>query len=122
MHKRHVFHRTRGGRARWKSAPETLHTLNNHGDHVEHHDGHGTPPLAVVLALLRRLAFVVDQPQPRCGAVCQTVWAKLGRQRLLGERRRALCDDEALASMRPLCEALWSGVKTSSPLVTIHAS
>ena len=122
VHQRHVFHRMRGGRARWKIDQETFHTLKHPGDHFEHHDGHGTQHLAVVLAMLLMLAFLVDQTQQRCGALCQTVWAKLGRKRLLWERMSALFDDDALASMRQRCEALWYGFKKSSPIVTRDAS
>jgi hypothetical protein len=54
--------------------------------------------------------------------VFQTVGAKLGSKRLLGERMRAWFDDEALASMRQRFEALWDGFKKASPLVTRDAS
>jgi hypothetical protein len=112
----------RGGRARWKIDNETCNTLQNQGDHFAHTDGHGTQNLSVVCALLMRLAFVVDQAQQLCCALFQAGWAKLGSKRLLWERMRALCDDEACASRRQLCEALWHGVKKSSPLVTLDAS
>jgi hypothetical protein len=112
----------RGGRARWKLDNETFKTRNNQGDHFEHHDGHGEPHLSVGLAMVMRLAFLVDQTQPRCCALLQAVGAKLGSQRLLWERMRAWLYDEALASMRQLFAALWYGVKTSSPLVTMDAS
>ena len=104
---RHVDRLMRGGRARWKIAHETGKTLTHQGDNVEHHDGHGEPHRSVVLAMVMRLAFVVDQTPQRCGAWFQAVWAKLGRKRRLWERRRAWFDDDALASRRQLCEALW---------------
>jgi hypothetical protein len=88
---RHGYRLMRGGRARGKMEHETCKTLNNHGDHCEHHDGHGQPHLAVVLAMRMRLAFWVEQTQQRCGALLQAVWTKLGSKRLLWERRRALC-------------------------------
>jgi hypothetical protein len=90
VRKRTVSQRMRGGRARWTSDNEPCNTLQNQGSHFEHNDGHGEQHLAVVLALLRRLAFWVDQAQQRCCALCQAVWAKLGSQRLWWERRRAL--------------------------------
>jgi hypothetical protein len=112
----------RGGRARWKIEHETFKTLKNQGDNFEHHDGHGEPHLSVVLAMVMRLAFLVDQTQQLCCALFQAVWAKLGSKRLLWERMRALFDDYALASMRQLFEALWYGFKKSSPLVTMDSS
>jgi hypothetical protein len=72
--------------------------------------------------MLMLLAFVVDQTQQRCCALLQAVWAKLGSQRLLGERMRALFDDYALASMRQLFEALLEGCKKSRPLIGLDAS
>ena len=70
-----------------------FHTLQNHGDHCEPHDGHGTTQLSGVLALRLLWACWVDQPQPLCGALCQAVWSTLGSKRLRWERRRALLDD-----------------------------
>jgi len=119
---RPVSHRRRGGRARWKSATATCQTRHNQGEHCEHHSGHGAPHRSVGCAVLRMLACWVDQTQQRCGAVCQAVWAKLGSTRLLGERRRALLSDEALASLRQRCDALLDGVKKSRPMVAIDAA
>ncbi len=99
----------RGGRARWKMAHETYNTLKNQGDNFEHTYGHGEQNLSVVFAMLMLLAFVVDQTQQRCCALCQAVWATLGRNRLLWERMRAVFYDYALESMRPLLEALLYG-------------
>jgi len=112
----------RGGRARWKSAHEPCTTLPNQGDNFAHNDGHGEQHLSVVLAMLMMLAFLVDQTQQRCGAVCQAVWAKLGSKRMLWERMRALLYADAFASMRPLCAALLSGFKKSAPIVVLDAS
>jgi hypothetical protein len=119
---RNVYHLMRGGRARWKIANETCNTLKNQGYHFEHNYGHGTQHLAVVLAILMLLAFLVDQAQQLCCALFQAVWAKLGSKRLLWERMRALFYDYAFASMRQLFEALWYGFKKSSPLVTLDSS
>jgi hypothetical protein len=119
---RHGFHRRRGGRARWKMDHEPCHTLQNQGDHCAPHDGHGEQPLSVVLALLRRLAFWVDQAPQRCCALCQAVWAQLGSKRLRWERRRARLYDDAFASRRQLGAALWYGCQKASPRVTLDAS
>jgi hypothetical protein len=119
---RNVYRLMRGGRARWKIDHETVKTLKNQGYNFEHHDGHGEQHLSVVLAMVMRLAFLVDQTQQLCCALLQAVWAKLGSQRLLWERLRAWLYDDALASMRQLFEALWYGFKKSSPLVTLDSS
>jgi hypothetical protein len=74
-------------------AHETFTPLKHQGYHCEPTDGHGTPPLAVVFALLMRRAFLVDQTQQRGCALFQTVWAKLGRQRMLWARMSALLYD-----------------------------
>jgi len=119
---RHGVHLMRGGRARWKIENDTFKTLQNQGDHVAHHDGHGEPHLSVVLTMLMMLACLVDQTPQLCGALLQAVWAKLGSKRLLWERMSALFDDDALASMRQLFEARLSGVQKSSPLVPLDSS
>jgi hypothetical protein len=87
---RNVYALMRGGRARWKIANETFNTLKNQGYHLEHNDGHGEQHLSVVFATLMMLAFLVDQTQQRCCALCRAVWTKLGSKRLLWERMRAL--------------------------------
>src|SRR2546422_2203203 len=110
VRKRNVYHLMRGGRARWKIENETFNTLKNQGYHFEHNYGHGEQHLSVVFAMLMMLAFLVDQTQQLCCALFQAVWAKLGSQRLLWERMRALFYTYALASMRPLFEALLYGL------------
>src|SRR5882672_5919040 len=119
---RNVYHLMRGGRARWKIENETFNTLKNQGYNFEHNYGHGEQHLSVVFAMLMMLAFLLAQTQQLCCALCQAVWAKLGSKRLLWERMRALFYDYALASMRPLFEALLYGFKKSSPLVTLDSS
>jgi hypothetical protein len=119
---RNVYHLMRGGRARWKMANATLNTLKNQGSHFEHNYGHGTQHLSVGFAMVMLLALVVDQPQQLCCALCQAVWAKLGSKRLLWERMRALCDDDALESMRQLLETLLYGLKKLHPLLAVDAS
>jgi len=46
----------------------------------------------------------------------------LGRTRLLGERLRALCFDDALESMRQWLAALCDGLKQSAPLLADESS
>jgi len=120
--KRNVYHRMRGGRARWKIENETFNTLKNQGYHFEHNYGHGEDNLSVVFAMLMMLAFLVDQSQQLGCALFQAVWTKLGSKRRLWERMSALFYDYAFASMRQLFEALWYGFKKSSPLVTVDSS
>jgi hypothetical protein len=122
VRRRQVFPLRRGGRARWKMANETLQTLQNQGDTCAHHDGPGPPQLAVVCATVLRLALVVAQTPPLCGALWPAVWAQLGSKRLRWERMRAWFAAEALTAMGPLCAALFSGCTTSRPLVGSDAS
>jgi len=122
VNKRTVFHLMRGGRARWKIENETFNTLKNQGYNFEHNYGHGTQNLSVVFAILMMLAFLVDQTQQRCCALFQAVWAKLGSKRLLWERMRALFYDYALVSMRQLLEALFYGLKKSTPSFAVDSS
>src|SRR5207244_4980829 len=112
----------RGGRARWRIENETFNTLKNQGYHFEHNYGHGYQHLSVVFAVLMMLAFFVDQVQQLCCPLCQAVWAKLGSKRRLWERMRALFYDYALTSMRQLLEALFSGVKKSTPIFAVDSS
>src|SRR5712692_7668876 len=94
---------------------ETCNTLKNQGDNFEHNYGHGQQNLSVVFAALMMLAFLVDQTQQLCCALFQAVWAKLGSKRMLWERIRALFYAYALESMRQLLEALFYGLKKSTP-------
>ena len=119
---RNVSTLRRGGRARGNREQEPCKTLKNQGDHCAHTYGHGAQHLAVLVAMLLLLAFVVDQIPPLCGACCQAVWATLGSKRLVWERRRAWGYDEALASMRQRLEALLYGVQKLNPLLAVDAS
>jgi hypothetical protein len=121
-HTRPGLHLMRGGRARGHIAPEPCPTLKPQGAPWEPPSGPGAPPLSVVLAMLMRLACVLDPAQPRGGAWCQAGGAQLGRTRRLWERWRALCDADAVASRRQRGAALLDGGKTSSPRVTRDAS
>ncbi len=122
VRQRNVSRLMQGGRARGKIENETFHTLKNQGDHCEHNDGHGTQNRSVVFAMLMMLAFVVDQTQEWCCALFQAVWAQLGSKRLLWERMRALCSDEALASMQQLLEALVYGLQKPTPSFALDFS
>jgi hypothetical protein len=122
VNKRNVFRLMRGGRARWKIENDTCNTLKNQGYHFEHNYGHGEQHLSVVFAMLMMLAFVVDQTQQLCCALCQAVWAKLGSKRLLWERMRALFYAYALASMRQLLEALWYGLTKAPPSFALDSA
>jgi hypothetical protein len=120
--KSNVYKLMRGGRARWKIENETFNTLKNQGDNFDHNYGHGEQNLSVVFATLMMLAFLVDQTQQLCCGVFQAVWHQLGSKRMLWERMRALFFDYALESMRQLLEALFYGVKKSSPVLAIDTS
>ncbi len=122
VHKGTVYQLMRGGRARWRIENETFNTLKNQGDHFEHNDGHGYQHLSVVFAVRMLLAFFVEQVQQMCCALFQAVWAKLGSKRRLWERMRALCYDYALESMRHLFEALYDGLKKTSPIFALDSS
>jgi hypothetical protein len=119
---RNVYHLMRGGRARWKIANETCNTLHNQGDNFEHNDGQGTQNLSVVCATLMMLAFLVDQTQQLCCALCRAVWTKMGSQRLVWERMRALCYGYHLESMRELLAALFYGHEKHRPILRIDTS
>jgi hypothetical protein len=122
VHMRNVFHRMRGGRARWKIEHETFNTLKNQGDNFEHNYGHGQQNRSVVFAMRMMLAFLVDQTQQLCCALFQAVWAKLGSKRLLWERMRSLCYPYRLNAMREVFEALFYGCVKSRPIFTIDTS
>jgi hypothetical protein len=117
-----VYRLMQGARARWRIENETFNTLKNQGYHFEHNFGHGYQHLSVVFAQLMMLAFLVDQVQQLCCPLFQAAWAKWGSKRLLWEKMRALFFDYALASMRQLFEALFYGLKKSTPTLAIDSS
>ncbi len=80
----------RAGRSRWQIENETCNTLKNQGYHFEHNYGHGTQNLATVLAVLRFLAFTVDQIQQRCWELFRQVRAGLRTKVKLWESLRSL--------------------------------
>lgn len=79
----------RGARARWKIENETFNTLKNQGYHYEHNFGHGKKHLAVVLAVLMMLAFLVDQVQQRCCPLFRAVLTKVKSKRALWDNMRS---------------------------------
>ena len=122
VHHANVETLMRGGRARGKIENETFNTLKNQGDHFAHNYGHGIQHLSVVLAILRMLAFLVDQTPQLCRALFRAVEKKCGSKRVLWERLRALFFAYALTSMRQLLEALWYGFKQAPPQIALDSS
>ena len=122
VHHANVETLMRGGRARWKIENETFNTLKNQGYHFEHNYGHGTQQLSVVLAVLRMLAFLVDQTPQLCCALFRAVEKKCGSKRGLWERLRALFFAYALTSMRQLLEALFYGLQKAAPQFALDSS
>ena len=122
VHKRTGYHLMRGGRARWKMEHETFTTLHNQGYNFEHNDGQGTQHLSAVFATMMLLAFLVDQVPQRGCALFRAVWRKLGRTRLLWERRPALFSPSRRDSMRALFAALWYGWEKSRPILAPDTS
>jgi hypothetical protein len=105
----HFGQGARGGRARWHIENETFNTLKNQGYHFEHNYGHGLKHLAVVMALLMMLAFLMDQVQQRCNQLFRAAWAKKGPKCALWEAVRNLFASFEVSSMREIYEALAYG-------------
>jgi hypothetical protein len=99
----------RAGRARWRIENETFNTLKNQGYHFEHNYGHGEENLAVVMALLMMLAFLIDQVQQRCNKLFQQAWAKAGPKSALWEAIRHLFYSFKVSSMQEIYQAIADG-------------
>ena len=99
----------RGGRTRWRIENETYNTLKNQGYHFEHNYGHGEKHLAVVMALLMLLAFLIDQVQQKCNPLFRAAWEKKGPKCALWESVRNLFAEFDVSSMRQIYEALAYG-------------
>jgi DDE family transposase len=99
----------RGGRARWKIENETFNTLKNQGYNFEHNYGHGEKNLAVVLALLMMLAFLIDQIQQKCNPLFRAAWEKKGPKCALWEAIRHLFYSFEVSSMREIYQAIAQG-------------
>jgi Transposase DDE domain len=109
----------RAGRARWHIENETFNTLKNQGYHFEHNYGHGQENLAVVLALLMMLAFLIDQVQQKCNPLFRSAWEKKGPKCALWEAIRNLFTSFTVSSMRAIYEAIAYGYERPwlAPLV-----
>jgi hypothetical protein len=109
----------RAGRARWHIENETFNTLKNQGYHFEHNYGHGEENLAVVLALLMLLAFLIDQVQQKCNPLFRAAWQKKGPKCALWEAVRHLFAGFTVSSMREIYQAIAYGYERPrlAPLV-----
>jgi hypothetical protein len=96
----------RGGRARWKVENETFNTLKNQGYALEHNYGHGQQHLSSVLALLMRLAFLVDQVQELSCRLFQAARARFRSRTSLWERLRARVLDFYVPDWHTLWESI----------------
>jgi hypothetical protein len=112
----------RGARARWKIENETFNTLKNQGYHYEHNFGHGEQNLAVVMALLMMLAFLVDQVQQRCCALFKAVYAKLKSKRSLWDKIRCHFHTLTYRSMQHLYEAILYDLAKAMDVPTLDGS
>src|SRR5262249_26892157 len=101
----------RGGRARWRIENETFNTLKNQGYHFEHNYGHGYQHLAVVLAWLMLLAFLIDQVQQKSNALVQQAWRKKERKCALWEAVRQLFACFEVSSMAEIYLGIAFGFK-----------
>src|SRR5919199_1758377 len=122
LNKGTVYRLMQGARARWRIENETFNTLKNQGYHFEHNFGHGYQHLSVVFAVLMMLAFCVDQVQQLCCPLFQAAWAKWGSKRLLWEKMRALFYTYVLDSMEHLLQALYYGLKKTTPILDTDSS
>jgi len=122
LNKGTVYRLMQGARACWRIENETFNTLKNQGYHFEHNFGHGYQHLSVVFAVLMMLAFCVDQVQQLCCPLFQAAWAKWGSKRLLWEKMRALFYTYVLDSMEHLLQALYYGLKKTTPILDTDSS
>jgi hypothetical protein len=111
----------RGGRTRWRIENETYNTLKNQGYHFEHNYGHGENHLAVVLAWLMMLAFLIDQVQQKCNPLFRQAWQRKGPKKELWEAVRHLFASFEVSSMREIYEAIAYGY-VRPPLQPLIAS
>ena len=112
----------RGARARWKIENETFNTLKNQGYHYEHNYGHGEQHLAVVLAMLMMLAFLVDQVQQHCCPLFRAVLGKLQSKRALWDRLRGHFHTLTYRSMQHLYEAILYDLAKTMEVPTLDGS
>jgi hypothetical protein len=112
----------RGGRTRWKIENETYNTLKNQGYHFEHNFGHGKQNLAVVLAMLMMLAFLVNQVEQLCCPLFRAVWTKLGSKRALWDQVRSHYQHFRCDSMQRIYEAILYDLTKNLPLPRLNTS
>jgi hypothetical protein len=112
----------RGARARWKIENETFNTLRDQGYHYEHNYGHGEQHLAVVMAMLMMLAFLVDQVQQRCCALFQAVHTKLKSKRSLWDKIRCHFYTLTFRSMQHLYESILYDLAQQLEVPTLDGS
>jgi len=70
------------GRSRWKIENEPCNVQKNHGDELEHNDGHGQPTLSLVLYLCNLLAFMAPTLLERGDRLYQRCLATTSRREL----------------------------------------
>jgi hypothetical protein len=112
----------RGARARWKIENETFNTLKNQGYHYEHNFGHGEEHLAVVLAMLMMLAFLVDQLQQHCCPLFQAVLAKVKSKRALWDKLRSRFQTLIYRSMEHLYQDILYDLAKTLEVPTLDGS
>ena len=112
----------RGGRTRWKIENETYNTLKNQGYHFEHNFGHGKHNLAVVLAMLMMLAFLVNQVEQLTCPLFRAVWTKLGSKRAVWEQVRSHFQHFRCDSMRRIYEAILYDLTKNLPIPRCNTS
>ena len=112
----------RAGRTRWKVENETYNTLKNQGYHFEHNFGHGQRNLAVVLAMLMMLAFLVNQVEQLTCPLFRAVRTKLGSKRALWEQVRSHFQHFRCDSMRHIYEAILYDLTKNLPLPRFNTS
>jgi hypothetical protein len=112
----------RAGRTRWKVENETYNTLKNQGYHFEHNFGHGKKNLAVVLAMLMMLAFLVNQVEQVSCPLFRAVWGKLKSKRAVWEQVRSHFQHFRCDSMQRIYEAILYDLTKNLPLPSLDSS
>ena len=112
----------RAGRSRWKIENETFNTLKNQGYHFEHNFGHGEQNLAVNLAMLMMLAFLINQVEQLCCPLFQAVCKKLGSKRAVWEHVRNHFRVFRCDSMQQIYEAIVYELTKNLPIPTLDSS
>ena len=90
VHRDNVVELVDCARARWKIENGTFNVLEQHGDHLEHHFGHGQQALANVLVVLNLLAFALHTVCELTGSPWQGARRRIGFRKRLFEHLRIL--------------------------------